>query len=68
MMSDMSLNPPPIGETPLVAEPVGVPAVRESLGSLSETAATVLALLLTIAIMTGFALVLDLLFTISIAQ
>jgi preprotein translocase subunit SecE len=42
--------------------------VRGSLGSLSETAATVLALLLTIAIMTGFALVLDLLFTISIAQ
>jgi hypothetical protein len=68
MMSDISLNPPPIGETPTVAEAVVVSAARGPLGNLSGTAATVLALLLTVAIMTGFALVLDLLFTASIAR
>jgi hypothetical protein len=67
-MSDLSLTPPPIAEPPGAAEPMIVPAVRGPLGNLSETAATVLALLFTIAIMTGFALVLDLLFTASIAQ
>jgi len=66
-MSDLSLTPPPIGETPTVAEPVIVPAARGPLGNLSGSAANVLALLLTIAIMTGFALVLDLLFTASIS-
>lgn len=67
-MSDLSLTPPPIAEPPGAAEPVGVPAVRGPLGSLSGTMANVLALLFTVAIMTGFALVLDLLFTASIAQ
>lgn len=67
-MSDMSLTPPPIGEMPTGSATVGVPAARGPLGNLSGTAANVLALLLTIAIMTGFALALDLLFTISIAQ